>query len=67
MKLESLRTKSMSTIKYYQLEANGKPCRWVKSTRAGNRDTMQLFKRFVYLYGSSLEQPQSIRAIDLLN
>ena len=45
--------------------ANGNPCRWVKSTRVTNRDTMQLFKRFVDLYGSSLEQPQPIGAIEL--
>ena len=44
--------------------ANGNPSRWVKSTRVNNRDTMQLFKRFVDLYGSS-QQPQPIGAIEL--
>jgi hypothetical protein len=45
--------------------ANGNPCRWVKSTRVTNRDTMQLFKRFVELYESSIKQPQSIGTIEL--
>ena len=47
-----MKTKSVKT----EL-VNGNPCRWVKSTRVTNRDTMQLFKRFVELYESSLEQP----------
>jgi hypothetical protein len=37
----------------------------VKSHGVSNRDTMKLFKRFVDLYGSSLEQPGSIGAIEL--
>lgn len=39
--------------------------RQVRSTPVSNRDTMQLFKRFVDLYGSSLEQPQLMGAIEL--
>lgn len=39
--------------------------RRVKSSRSSNRDTMQLFKRYVDLYGSSLEQPQSVGAVEL--
>lgn len=52
-------------LPYLNELANGNPCRWVRSTRAGNRDTVQLFKRFVELYGSSLEQPQLSGAIEL--
>ena len=37
----------------------------VKSTPVSNRDTMQLFKRYVDLYGSSLQQPQVMGAIEL--
>jgi hypothetical protein len=40
--------------------------RRVKSTKNfTNRDTMQLFKRFVDLYGSSLELPHAMGAIEL--
>jgi hypothetical protein len=39
--------------------------RKVKSNKVSNCDTMKLFKRFVDLYGSSLEQPASIGAIEL--
>jgi hypothetical protein len=52
-------------LPYLNELANGNPHHWVKSTIASNRDTMQLFKRFVELYGSSLEQPQSNGAIEL--
>ena len=52
-------------LPYLNELANGNPCRWVKSNRVNNRDTMKLFKRFVDLYGSSLEQPQPIGAIEL--
>ena len=45
--------------------ANRNAGRWVRATRSSNRDIMQLFKRFVKLYGSSLGQPQSIGAIEL--
>jgi hypothetical protein len=39
--------------------------RRVKSIRGFNQDTMQLFKRYVDLYGSSLEEPQSVGAVEL--
>jgi hypothetical protein len=45
--------------------ANANLHRRVKSIGVSNRDTMKLFKRYVDLYGSSLEQPDSIGAIEL--
>jgi hypothetical protein len=52
-------------LPYLYKLANGNLHRRVKSLGVSNRDTMQLFKRFVDLYGSSLEQPASIGAIEL--
>ncbi|WP_373547545.1 hypothetical protein [Chamaesiphon sp.] len=52
-------------LPYLNELATGNPRRWVRATKTSNRDTMQLFKRFVELYGSSLEQPQSMGAIEL--
>ena len=48
----------------HQLADTNLPRR-AKSTQSSNRDTMQLFKRYVELYGSSLEQPQSLGAVEL--
>ena len=48
----------------HQLADTNLPRR-AKSIRGSNRDTMQLFKRYVDLYGSSLEQPQSLGAVEL--
>lgn len=44
---------------------NGNLRRLVKSNKVSNCKTMQLFKRFVDLYGSSLEQLQAIGAVEL--
>jgi hypothetical protein len=52
-------------LPYLHKLANGNLRRKVKSSKISNCDTMQLFKRFVDLYGSSLEQPESIGAIEL--
>ncbi len=42
-------------LPYFNELANGNSHRWVRATKASNRDPMQLFKRFVELYGSKLE------------
>ena len=52
-------------LPYLNKLANRNHCRWVRSTRVNNRDTMQLFKWFVKLYGSSSKQPQPVGAIKL--
>jgi hypothetical protein len=52
-------------LPYLRRLADGNLHRKVKSRKVSNCDTMKLFKRFVDLYGSSLEQPQSIGAIEL--
>ncbi len=52
-------------LPYLHKLANGNLHRRVRSIKGSNRDTMQLFKRYVELYGSSLEQPQSLGAVEL--
>ncbi|WP_310488886.1 hypothetical protein [Chamaesiphon sp. VAR_69_metabat_338] len=52
-------------LPYLYKLANANLYRRVKSIGVSNRDTMKLFKRYVDLYGSSLEQPGSIGAIEL--
>lgn len=52
-------------LPYLHKLANENLHRRFKSTQGSKRNTMQLFKRFVDLYGSSLEQPQSVGAIEL--
>jgi hypothetical protein len=52
-------------LPYLHKLADGNLHRRVKSTKGSNRDTMQLFKRYVELYGSSLDQPQSFGAVEL--
>ncbi len=52
-------------LPYLSKLANANLHRRVKSIGVSNRDTMKLFKRYVDLYGSSLEQPDSIGAIEL--
>jgi hypothetical protein len=52
-------------LPYLYKLANGDLSRRVKSRGVSNRDTMQLFKRYVDLYGSSLEQPNSLGAVEL--
>jgi hypothetical protein len=52
-------------LPYLRRLAKGNLHRRFRSCGFANRDTMQLFKRFVDLYGSSLEQPESIGAVEL--
>lgn len=52
-------------LPYLHKLANRNLYRRVKSTKSSNRDTMQLFKRFVDLYGSSLELHNATGAIEL--
>lgn len=52
-------------LPYLHNLANRNLYRRVKSTKGSNRDTMQLFKRYVDLYGSSLELPHAMGAIEL--
>ena len=49
----------------YKLANGNNLHRRVKSTQGSNRDTMQLFKRFIDLYGSSLDRPHSLGAVEL--
>jgi hypothetical protein len=56
----------LEDLPYLYKLANGNNLhRRVKSTQGSNRDTMQLFKRYIDLYGSSLEQPHSLGAVEL--
>lgn len=52
-------------LPYLRKLANGNLRHLVKSNKVSNHKTMQLFKRFVDLYGSSLEQPQLSGAVEL--
>lgn len=52
-------------LPYLYKLANGNLHRRVKSIGVSNRDTMKLFKRYVDLYGSSLDRPDSLGAIEL--
>lgn len=52
-------------LPYLHKLANRNLYRRVKSSKSSHRDTMQLFKRFVDLYGSSLELPHAMGAIEL--
>jgi hypothetical protein len=52
-------------LPYLRRLANGNLHRKVKANKVSSCETMQLFKRFVDLYGSSLEQPEPIGAIEL--
>jgi hypothetical protein len=52
-------------LPYLRKLAQGSLHRRIKSEKVSNHKTMQLFKRFVDLYGSSLEQPQSIGPVEL--
>ena len=52
-------------LPYLRRLAKGNLHRKVKSSRVSNCDTMKLFKRFVDLYGSSFEQPDSAGAVEL--
>ena len=52
-------------LPYLHRLANGNLQRKVKAHKVSSCDTMQLFKRFVDLYGSTLEQPGSLGAIEL--
>jgi hypothetical protein len=49
----------------YKLANGNTMLRRVKVTQGTNRDTMQLFKRYIDLYGSSIEQPHSLGAVEL--
>jgi hypothetical protein len=52
-------------LPYLHKLANGNLHQLVKCDKVSNHKTMQLFKQFVDLYGSSLEQPQSMGAVEL--
>jgi hypothetical protein len=52
-------------LPYLRKLANGSLRHLVKSNKLSNHKTMQLFKRFVGLYGSSLERPQFTGAVEL--
>jgi hypothetical protein len=52
-------------LPYLRRLAKGNLQSKVKSHKVANCDTMKLFKRFVDLYGSSFEQPDSIGAVEL--
>jgi hypothetical protein len=52
-------------LPYLSRLANANLHRRVKSIGVSNRDTMKLFKRYVDLYGSSLERSDAIGAIEL--
>ena len=52
-------------LPYLHRLAKGNFRRKVKANKVSSCDTMRLFKRFVDLYGSSFEQPDSIGAIEL--
>jgi len=52
-------------LPYLRKLANGNLHYLVKSDKISNHKTAQLFKRFVDLYGSSLQQPPSIGAVEL--
>jgi hypothetical protein len=52
-------------LPYLHRLAKGNLQRKVRAHKVSSCDTMQLFKRFVDLYGSTLEQPGSLGAIEL--
>jgi hypothetical protein len=52
-------------LPYLRKLAKGNLHRRITLEKASNHKTMQLLKRFVDLYGSSLEQPQSIGGVEL--
>lgn len=52
-------------LPYLRRLADGNLHHLVKADKVSNHKTMQLFKRFVDLYGSSLEQSQPIGAVEL--
>jgi hypothetical protein len=52
-------------LPYLRRLAQGNLQRKIKSHKVANCDTMKLFKRFVDLYGSSFEQPDSMGAVEL--
>jgi hypothetical protein len=52
-------------LPYLKKLADGNLHRLVKGKKVSNHKTMQLFKRFVDLYGSNFDRPQAIGALDL--
>jgi hypothetical protein len=55
----------LEDLPYLHKLANGNLRQLAKGDQASSHKTMQLFKQFVELYGSSLEQSQAIGAVEL--